>query len=159
MRADDPKPSARKRSRPTTAASRLTLRRVAIDTYRENVAYMHRDCPVYRAEVFQALSKVEVRANGQRILATLNVVDDPHIVGGCELRLSEDAFAQLAGAPKVQGAGVDLFRRLGDALAAGDALYRVHADYPADLEFARQACAQCSAYTIGTAAVPHGFFE
>ena len=43
----------------------LTLRRVAIDTYHENVAYLHRDCAVVRAEGFQALSKVEVRANGK----------------------------------------------------------------------------------------------
>ena len=38
----------------------LRLKRVAIDTYRENVAYLHRDCAIYRAEGFQALSKVEV---------------------------------------------------------------------------------------------------
>lgn len=76
-------------------ASNLALRRVAIDTYRENVAYLHRDCAVYRAEGFQALSKVEIRANGRRILATLNVVDDQAIVGCHELGLSEDAFLQL----------------------------------------------------------------
>ena len=74
----------------------LTLKRVAIDTWRENVAYLHRDCAVVRAEGFQALSKVEVRANGKRILATLNVVDDVAIVGCGELGVSEDAFAQLA---------------------------------------------------------------
>jgi thymidine phosphorylase len=73
----------------------LTLKRVAIDTYRENVAYLHRDCEVYRAEGFQALAKVEVRANGRRILATLNVVDDVSIVGCHEMGVSEDAFAQL----------------------------------------------------------------
>lgn len=73
----------------------LQLHRVAIDTYRENVAYLHRDCAIYRAEGFQALSKVEVRANGRRILASLNVVDDPAIVGCQQLGLSEDAFAQL----------------------------------------------------------------
>jgi thymidine phosphorylase len=74
----------------------LTLKRVAIDTWRENVAYLHRDCAVVRAEGFQALSKVEVRANGKRILATLNVVDDVAIVGCGELGVSEDAFAQLS---------------------------------------------------------------
>ncbi|MDX9968648.1 MAG: thymidine phosphorylase family protein [Hydrogenophaga sp.] len=73
----------------------LVLRRVAIDTYHENVAYLHRDCAVYRAEGFQALSKVQVRANGRTILATLNVVDDTSIVGCDELGVSEDAFAQL----------------------------------------------------------------
>jgi len=84
-------PAAEEGAGPTA----LALRRVAIDTYRENVAYLHRDCPVYRAEGFQALSKVEVCANGQRILATLNVVDDESIVGCRELGVSEDAFAQL----------------------------------------------------------------
>ena len=68
---------------------------VAIDTYRENVAYLHRDCAIYRAEGFQALSKVEIRANGKRILASLNVVDDTCIVGVDELGVSEDAFVQL----------------------------------------------------------------
>ena len=77
------------------APATLKLKRVAIDTYRENVAYLHRDCAIYRAEGFQALSKVEVQANGFRILATLNVVDDPCIVGPDELGLSEDAFAQM----------------------------------------------------------------
>ena len=75
--------------------SHLLLRPVAIDTYRENVAYLHRDCAVYRAEGFQALSKIEVRANGRHILATLNVVDDLSIVGCGEVGLSEDAFVQL----------------------------------------------------------------
>lgn len=73
----------------------LVLRRVAIDTYRENVAYLHRDCAVYRAEGFQALSKIEVSAYGRKILATLNVVDDESIVGSDEIGLSEDAFAML----------------------------------------------------------------
>lgn len=73
----------------------LALRQVAIDTYHENVAYMHRECGVYRAEGFQALSKIEVSANGQRIYAVLNVVDDTNIVAPGQLGLSEQAFMQL----------------------------------------------------------------
>jgi len=75
--------------------ARLALRRVLIDTYHENVAYMHRDCDIYRAEGFKALSKVEVRTNGRSILATLNVVDDQTIVACGELGLSKAAFAQM----------------------------------------------------------------
>jgi len=75
--------------------ARLALRRVLIDTYHENVAYMHRDCDVYRAEGFKALSKVEIRANGSSILATLNVVDDQAIVACGELGLAKAAFAQM----------------------------------------------------------------
>jgi thymidine phosphorylase len=82
----------------------LKLRRVAIDTYRENVAFLHRDCPHYRSEGFQALAKVEVLAGrgAMPVLAVLNVVDDAAIVGPDELGLSEQAFAQIAvpaGAP------------------------------------------------------------
>jgi thymidine phosphorylase len=76
-------------------AERLKLRRIGIDTYRENVAYLHRDCAIYRAEGFQALSKVKVGANEERILAVLNVVDDAAIVSPDELGLSEQAFQQL----------------------------------------------------------------
>jgi len=77
------------------ATARLALRRVRIDTYHENVAYMHRDCEVYRAEDFKALSKIEIRTNGHHVLATLNVVDDVNIVGYGELGLSRSAFEQL----------------------------------------------------------------
>ncbi|APE29948.1 thymidine phosphorylase [Halomonas aestuarii] len=80
---------------PEDTLTPLTLRRVGIDTYRENVAYLHRECALYRAEGFQALSKVEIRANGQRILASLNVVDDTAIVDCQQLGLSEDAFTML----------------------------------------------------------------
>jgi len=76
-------------------SQRLHIRRVGIDTWRENVAYLHRDCPVVRAAGFQALAKVSVRANGTVIQAVLNVVDDERIVPPCDLGLSEDAFARL----------------------------------------------------------------
>lgn len=83
------------RSHVNPPAGALTLRRVAIDTYRENVAYLHRDCAVYRAEGFQALSKVEITGNHTRIFAVLNVVDDSAIVTTNQLGLSEQAFDQF----------------------------------------------------------------
>ena len=77
------------------APQTLQIRRVGIDTWRESVVYLHRDCPVVRAEGFQALSKVTVHANGTTLTAVLNVVDDERIVARCELGVSEDAFARL----------------------------------------------------------------
>ncbi len=73
----------------------LKIRRVGIDTYHENVAYLNRDCEVYRAEGFQALSKILVSTNGFKILAVLNVVDDSSLVQTGEIGLSEQAFSQL----------------------------------------------------------------
>jgi len=68
------------------------------------------------------------------------------------LRLSR--LARMSGAPKVHGAGVDLFRKMGDAVSRGDPLYRVHAEYGSDLAFAREWSAHDSGYTIGEPGEP-----
>jgi len=73
----------------------LRLRQFKIDTHRENIVYLARACPVYRAEKFQGLAKIEVSANGRSILAVLNICDDAQLLGGNELGLSEQAFRQL----------------------------------------------------------------
>ena len=60
----------------------------------------------------------------------------------------------------MQASGVDLLRKLGEPVEKGEPLYRIHADYPADLEFARQASARASGYALGVAdEVPHLFVE
>ncbi|MBP7670138.1 MAG: thymidine phosphorylase family protein [Ferrovibrio sp.] len=71
----------------------LKLKRIAIDTHRESIAYLSRACSHYRADEFQALGKIEIRAaGGSCLLATLNIVDDPALLQGDELGLSEEAF-------------------------------------------------------------------
>lgn len=102
-----------------TATTQLALKRVAIDTYHENVAYLNRRCEAYRAEGFQALSKVEIQLDGKRILAVLNVVDDDSIVTPCEVGLSEQCFAQF---------GVD----------EGSEVRLSHAVPPSSMHFVRQ---------------------
>jgi thymidine phosphorylase len=75
----------------------LKLRRVAIDTYKENVAYLHRDCPIYRTEGFQALNKIEIHkvGNGAPVIAVLNIVDDETITAPDQIGLSEQVFQQM----------------------------------------------------------------
>jgi thymidine phosphorylase len=103
----------------TVKEGTLQLRKVAIDTYRENVAYLSRDCPIYRAEGFQALSKIEVSANGERIFAVLNVVDDDRIVAPGQLGLSEQAIEQMG-------------------LAEGSPVRVAHAEPPASMDAVRR---------------------
>lgn len=78
----------------------LKLRSVAIDTLKENVAYLHRDCEIYRSEGFQALNKIEIHkisnGNGTPVIAVLNVVDDANIVAPDELGLSKQVYEQFA---------------------------------------------------------------
>ena len=93
----------------TKQVATLSLQRVAIDTYRESVTYLHRQCEIYRAEGFQALARVEVGNKERRILAVLNVVDDQTLVAPSELGLSEEDFERLGleagSAVRVQHAG------------------------------------------------------
>jgi thymidine phosphorylase len=57
-------------------------------------------------------------------------------------------IARLAGAPIDQEAGVDLHKKRGDAVAAGDTLYTIHAVFKADFTFAVDAAGKNSGYQI-----------
>jgi thymidine phosphorylase len=58
-------------------------------------------------------------------------------------------IARLAGAPQACGAGVDLLRKMGDAVARGEPLYRVFATNASELEFARHLVQHGSGYEVG----------
>lgn len=72
----------------------LVLRRLGIDTYREFVVYMNRNCEVCRSEGFEVRSRISVRMNGFHIVATLNTVGDD-LLNVHELSLSEAAWKAL----------------------------------------------------------------
>ena len=77
-----------------TSPSRLTLRRLGIDTYREHIVYMRADCHVCQSEGFAVRSRVWVSANGKSLLATLNVIRTD-LLGSEQASLSEAAWALL----------------------------------------------------------------
>lgn len=74
----------------------LKLKNIGIDTYRDTVAFMARDCSLYHPEEFQAFKKIGVISGKKKILATLMIVDNKSIINADELGLSEQAF-QLMG--------------------------------------------------------------
>jgi thymidine phosphorylase len=66
--------------------------------------------------------------------------------------------ARLAGAPQVPGAGLDLLKQLGDPVAKGEPLYRIYAQFEADLQFARSHAEKDPGCRIGAAGqLPHEF--
>lgn len=77
------------------APSRLTLRRIGIDTYREHIIYMRADCHICQSEGFAARSRVHVSANGRSLLATLNVIHSD-LLAPEDAGLSESAWEALA---------------------------------------------------------------
>jgi thymidine phosphorylase len=68
--------------------------------------------------------------------------------------------ARLAGAPMANGAGVDLFKKVGDRVQKGEPLYRVYSEFPSDRHFARALAGRSSGYLIGRRAeVARAFVE
>lgn len=73
----------------------LRIRRLPIDTYPDNTAFILRYGNGYSAEHFQALRKIRVTGEDCEILATLALVDDGQIIGDGEIGLGEQAFRRL----------------------------------------------------------------
>jgi thymidine phosphorylase len=72
----------------------LRIKTIGINTYRENIIYIHADCPVSRSEGFTALTRIEVNSEGRKIIATLNVVVNGLLTHD-EAGLSTEAMSQL----------------------------------------------------------------
>lgn len=73
----------------------LSIRRIGIDTYPENTAFLLRQGNGYSAEQFQALRKIVVSQDNASILATLAIVDDASLIKSGEIGLGEQAFRRL----------------------------------------------------------------
>ncbi|WP_041357912.1 thymidine phosphorylase family protein [Nitrobacter hamburgensis] len=72
------------------------IRRVNLDTGRENVVVISRHSAALRPEIFRGFSRVELRRNAKIMLATLIITDDDSLVGPDDLGLSEPAFRRFA---------------------------------------------------------------
>lgn len=72
----------------------LRARRLGIDTYREQVVYMHAGCEVCRSEGFESQARVLVTGRTVSAPATINVVLSDLVAPG-EAGLSEAAWAAL----------------------------------------------------------------
>ena len=64
--------------------------------------------------------------------------------------LQLNRLARTAGAPIDKGAGIRLFRKIGDRVEKGEPLYRIHAYDQSELDLAAAAAKSNSGYTIGS---------
>jgi thymidine phosphorylase len=60
-------------------------------------------------------------------------------------------IARMAGAPTDKGAGVDLFKKVGSPVEAGEPLYRIHAEHATDFRFATGMAGQDSGFSLSKA--------
>ena len=73
----------------------LALVRSGIDTYRQPVVYMHKDCHICRSEGFASQTRVRIDLRDTWIIATLNVVERGAWLGLDQAALSGAAWAAL----------------------------------------------------------------
>ncbi|MGU9978998.1 thymidine phosphorylase family protein [Phreatobacter sp. HK31-P] len=109
----------------------LRIRRIALDTGRENVAVISRRSKALRPEVFRGFSRVELRHATKTMPMTLLITDDDALVGPDEIGLAEPAF-----------------RRFGRP--AGDWVSVTPATPPASLDAVRE---KIMGHTLSTAAI------
>ena len=80
---------------PKSSRPQLKIRRIRLDTGRENVVVISSRSKALRAEVFRGFSRVELRTGAKSLLATLLLTDDG-LVGGDEIGMAEPAFRRFA---------------------------------------------------------------
>ena len=73
----------------------LKVRRVSLDTGRENVVVLSRHSNALRPDIFRGFSRVELQRGPKALLATLLITDDG-LVGIDEIGLAEPAFRRFA---------------------------------------------------------------
>lgn len=74
--------------------STLKVKKIGIDTYQENIAYLPQCSEIVRSQGFAALSKIEIHSAEKNILATLNITQD-NLVSHDEIGLSDIAFTRM----------------------------------------------------------------
>lgn len=78
----------------STTFNTLKLIRLGIDTQKEYVVFMRKDCHICKSEGFEALNRVLVSVKGASIIATLYIITDGILVPG-KAALSESAWEHL----------------------------------------------------------------
>ena len=73
----------------------LRVKALPIDTLRENVVMLARDCRALRPDRFKGSRKVELRCGDRSIVASILIVDDATMVSGLEVGLTQPALARL----------------------------------------------------------------
>jgi thymidine phosphorylase len=83
----------------------LKVKPLQIDTLRENVLVLSRDCIALRPQRISGSRKVEVRAGGRTLFANIVIADSDELVGPAEAGLTMPLFRRLGAAP---GAEVEI---------------------------------------------------
>lgn len=83
----------------------LSLKHIAVSSFNENIAYLHKDCSIYKIDEIKNITKVEIHGGAIPVYAFLEIVEDSSLVSPDEIGLNNEAFGKLN---LPQGANVTL---------------------------------------------------
>jgi thymidine phosphorylase len=99
-------------------------------------------------EIIDAQGPSSCRNDVGKLTFDVRAADDGAIAEIDCLQLNR--LARTAGAPIDKGAGIKLFRKIGDRVEKGQPLYRIHAYDQSELDLAVSAATRNSGYLVGT---------
>ena len=73
----------------------LILKHIPIRSFNENIAYINKDCSIYKVDNIKTLTRVEIHGGKKPVFAFLQVVENSKIIRPDELGLNSEAFEQI----------------------------------------------------------------
>ena len=73
----------------------LSLKYVPINSFNENIVYLHKNCEAYRIDEIKNITQIEIHGGAEPVCAFLEVVDSESIVSPSQIGLNKQAFNQL----------------------------------------------------------------
>ncbi len=72
----------------------LVLKHIPVRSFNENIAYINKDCTIYKVDNIKSLTRIEIHGGTKPVFAFLQIVDNK-MVRPDELGLNTEAFAQM----------------------------------------------------------------
>lgn len=73
----------------------LKLKHIPVQSFGENIAYIHKNCTSYKVDDLYKATKLEIHKGGKTIYAFLQIVDETGVLEADEIGLNDDAFNTL----------------------------------------------------------------
>lgn len=73
----------------------LKVKHIPVNSFGENIAYIHKHCSQYRVDDINKITRIELQKGGKIIYAFLQIADDDNLLSADEIGLNDDAFNAL----------------------------------------------------------------
>lgn len=73
----------------------LKLKHIPVQSFGENIAYIHKNCALYKVDDLKKATRLEIHKGNKTIYAFLQIVDEDGVLADDEIGLNDEAFSAL----------------------------------------------------------------